>query len=58
MGDEDPPGDGVAGVAVGGRPQDRFGVAQHRERRSVLRAIRESLSGDDGVSGGELGPLS
>ncbi|MEU5667929.1 hypothetical protein [Streptomyces longwoodensis] len=32
--------------------------AQLVERRSVLRAIRESLSEDDGASGGELPPLS
>ncbi|MET7850143.1 hypothetical protein ABZT48_18340 [Streptomyces avermitilis] len=36
MGDEDPPGDGVAGVEVDGRSQDRFGVAQDSVKRLEL----------------------
>ncbi|MFJ6530255.1 hypothetical protein ACIQMZ_34000 [Streptomyces longwoodensis] len=44
----------------GDRPEPLAEVpgAELVERRSVFRAIRESLSEDDGASGGELPPLS
>lgn len=36
VGDVDPPGNGIAGVEVGGRAQDRCGVAQDRTKRLEL----------------------
>lgn len=49
MGDEDPPGYGVAGVEVGGRPQDRFGVAQDSAKRLelLLRHMAGTRGGAD-----------